>query len=92
MKHQQKYQQKNYKCKNCGTVKRAWIALPKMHCLIGENPMIQICHTLGDACEMDCDGCLFNQEHDPKECGCTYLGNDMWSCGHMDNDVLVIHE
>jgi hypothetical protein len=23
--------------------------------------------------------------HDPKSCGCTYLGCDMWSCGHVDN-------
>lgn len=24
-------------------------------------------------------------EHDPKSCGCKYLGCDMWSCGHVDN-------
>ena len=24
-------------------------------------------------------------EHDPKTCGCSYLGCDMWSCGHVDN-------
>ena len=25
-------------------------------------------------------------EHDPDKCGCKYLGNDMWSCGHIDNE------
>ncbi len=25
-------------------------------------------------------------EHDPEACGCRYLGNDMWSCGHIDNE------
>jgi len=24
-------------------------------------------------------------EHDPDHCGCTYIGNDKWSCGHIDN-------
>ena len=24
-------------------------------------------------------------EHNPQECGCEYLGNDSWSCGHIDN-------
>ena len=24
-------------------------------------------------------------EHNPKTCGCTYLGCDMWSCGNIDN-------
>lgn len=24
------------------------------------------------------------QEHDPDECRCTYLGNDAWNCGHID--------
>jgi hypothetical protein len=24
-------------------------------------------------------------EHNPLECGCTYLGCDSWSCGHIDN-------
>lgn len=24
-------------------------------------------------------------EHDPKTCGCSYLGCDIWSCGHVDN-------
>jgi hypothetical protein len=25
-------------------------------------------------------------EHDPEKCGCKYLGNDTWSCGHIDNN------
>ena len=25
-------------------------------------------------------------EHDPNTCGCKYLGCDMWSCGHVDNE------
>lgn len=25
-------------------------------------------------------------EHDPEICGCEYLGNDMWTCGHIDNE------
>jgi len=24
------------------------------------------------------------EQHDPDECGCTYRGNNMWSCGHID--------
>jgi hypothetical protein len=27
----------------------------------------------------------FYEVHDPVQCGCKYLGNDMWSCGHIDN-------
>ena len=23
--------------------------------------------------------------HDPDKCGCEYRGDDMWSCGHIDN-------
>jgi hypothetical protein len=26
------------------------------------------------------------EQHDPEVCGCRYLGNDMWSCGHIDNE------
>lgn len=25
-------------------------------------------------------------EHDPETCGCRYVGFDMWSCGHIDNE------
>ncbi len=25
------------------------------------------------------------EEHDPESCGCSYVGNDAWSCGHIDN-------
>lgn len=25
-----------------------------------------------------------NSEHDPEICGCKYLGNNIWSCGHID--------
>lgn len=25
-------------------------------------------------------------QHDPEKCGCSYLGNDAWSCGHLDHD------
>ncbi len=28
-------------------------------------------------------------EHDPETCGCRYLGNDMWSCGHIDNEDVT---
>ena len=28
-----------------------------------------------------------NQEHDPKAHGCKYLGMNMWSCGHCDNEA-----
>ena len=24
------------------------------------------------------------EEHDPADCGCEYLGNNIWSCGHVD--------
>jgi hypothetical protein len=27
-------------------------------------------------------------EHDPVTCGCAYMGNDCWSCGHIDNDTI----
>lgn len=26
-------------------------------------------------------------EHDPDKCGCRYLGFNMWTCGHIDNDT-----
>ena len=25
-------------------------------------------------------------EHDPGKCGCSYIGFDMWTCGHIDNE------
>ena len=25
-----------------------------------------------------------SKEHDPDECQCEYLGNNTWSCGHID--------
>jgi len=25
-------------------------------------------------------------EHDPEECGCDYLGNGSWDCGHVDGE------
>lgn len=28
-------------------------------------------------------------EHNPEKCGCKYLGNDCWTCGHIDNNNLV---
>jgi hypothetical protein len=36
-----------------------------------------------------CDECRSNfgiKEHDPDECGCEYLGNNTWSCGHIDGE------
>ncbi|XUX01221.1 MAG: hypothetical protein TUN42_04325 [Dehalogenimonas sp.] len=27
---------------------------------------------------------LYGNEHDPDKCGCVYLGENMWSCGHID--------
>jgi len=29
-------------------------------------------------------------EHDPETCGCEYRGNDMWSCGYIDNMNMVV--
>jgi|GEM_PF-2702926 hypothetical protein len=28
----------------------------------------------------------YEAEHDPAECGCKYLGNNAWTCGHIDGD------
>ena len=47
-----------------------------------------------DRCIGDCDNWEFDDdcwgdecssEHNPDECGCQYVGNDMWTCGHIDN-------
>jgi len=27
-------------------------------------------------------------EHDPDKYWCRYLGGDMWTCGHVDNDRI----
>jgi hypothetical protein len=26
-----------------------------------------------------------SREHDPELCGCNYIGNNLWSCGHEDH-------
>ena len=32
-----------------------------------------------------CEDCRFKGEpHDPEVCGCEYIGQHMWSCGHID--------
>jgi hypothetical protein len=58
------------------------------------------CVTYGDPpmnVAVECETCcevLFDfdseeiSEHDPDACGCKYLGSDMWSCGHCDNDAM----
>ena len=27
-------------------------------------------------------------EHDPTKCGCSYVGNNAWTCGHIDGEFL----
>ena len=53
------------------------------------------CISFGVDCSVDedeysqpCDRFKPVKEHDPKTCGCEYRGNDMWSCGHIDNESL----
>jgi len=31
---------------------------------------------------------LESREHDPNECGCKYVGNNSWNCGHIDGGFV----
>lgn len=39
--------------------------------------------SLWDVIQQHFDDAL-SDEHDPEKCGCTYVGNNMWNCGHID--------
>lgn len=52
-----------------------------------------VCRTRADAdsnfetVAIALDGVKYPTEHNPETCGCAYIGNNMWTCGHIDGET-----